>query len=486
MKKRKTLHLPINKSAEQRSYEASSDGRRLGKWDAPTLSPTRAVTSELDLIRQRTRASVRNNPWISRALKAGIANEIGTGIVPRPATKDKEFNKAILELWRDFHPICDASGNLGAYGIQKLAARARKESGEVFIRIIRKRSDKNSPVPLSFQILESDFCPTHLNRKTTTGNEIISGVEVDSDGIAVAYWFYKKHPSEGLTNLADLTRIKAEDIIHHFMPERPGQLRGIPTGTQSLVRAYVFDKYDDAELGRKESRANFTGVIRRPDYGAEDYKFDPISGAPIDHDSSDVPMIEMESGTFPNLLPGEDITLFEGDDAGRGYKDYQHYQLLGIAAGWNIPYQLLSGDYTLINDRLWRAIMNQYHREVEQDQDTCTIPQICRRMWIEFVDRAIMAGVIDYPSSYATNRFDYIRAEHRPQAWKHIHPVQDVQAKVMEVDNAFTSRQRVVDESRGESIEEIDAQRKEDADRERKLGLNKEDANSGKSNKTAK
>ena len=478
MAKRKTLHLPVPKSADQRAYEASSDGRRLSKWEAPALSPTRAVTSELDTIRNRSRASVRNNPWIHRALRVGTSNEIGTGIVPRPNTKDDTFNDAIAELWRDFAPLCDALGNLGAYGIQKSAVRARRESGEVFIRMLRKRSDRNLPVPLQFQLIESDLCPTHLNRKTTEGNNIISGVEVNSSGRPVAYWFYKNHPSEDYTSLADLTRIKSEDVIHHFIPERPGQLRGIPVGTQSLVRAYVFDKYDDAELGRKESRANFTGVIRRPDYGDDDYKFDPMSGAPLEEDGDGVPMIDMETGTFPNLLPGEDITLFDGDDAGRGYKDYQHYQLLGIAAGWDIPYQLVSGDYTEINDRVWRAIMNQFHREIEQDQALHTIPQICRRMWVEFVDRAIMSGAIDYPSSYADNRFDYIRAEHRPQAWKHIHPVQDVQAKKMEVDEGFTSRQKVVDESRGESVEEIDRQRQEDNEREKTLGLmNEEDSN---------
>ena len=483
-KKRQTLHLPKNKTArqrlieqpvsDQRAYEASSEGRRLGAWDAPNLSPTGAATTELSKLRARSRASVRNNVWSSRALRVATSNEIGTGIVPRPQTGDEAFDKAILELFMDYAPLADAMGNLGIFGIQKQASRSRKEAGEVFIRIIRKRADRNMPVPLQFQLLEADFCPTHLNRMTTSGNRIISGVEVNSDGKPVAYWMYKNHPDEDITSLADMVRIKAEDIIHHFMPERPGQLRGVPAGTQSLVRGFVFDKYDDAELGRKESRAQFTGIIKRPDYGQEDYKFDPISGEPISKDMSDLPMIDMETGTFPSLLPGEDITLFAGDDAGRGYKDFQHYQLLAISAGYDVPYQLLTGDYTGINDRVWRAIMSQYHREVEQDHAVCIIPQLCRRMWIEFVDRAILSGAVAFPEGYADNRLKYLRAQHRPQAWKHIHPVQDVQARKMEVEEGFTSRQKVVDETNGETVEEIDNQRKTDNERERELGLNKE------------
>ena len=492
-KNKQSAIIPFKKkSADQRAYEATSTGRRLGQWDAPNLAPTAAVSTELDALRKRQRAATRNNPWSSRAIKADVANEIGTGITPRPATKDEEFNKAAFELWKDYHPLADFSGSLGIYGLQWSASRSRKESGEVFIRIIRQRSNRNLPVPLQFQILESDMCPTGLNRtKLENGNGINSGVEIDTNGKPVAYWLYKHHPDDHFNtvnlSIQGMVRVKVEDIIHHFIPNRPGQLRGEPNGVQSMVRSYVFDKYDDAELGRKEARANFTGVVRRPDYGEEDYKFDPFTGESIDKDADDVPIIDLQSGTFPSLLPGEDITLFEGDDAGRGYKDYQHYQLLGIAAGHDMPYQLVSGDYTEINDRLWRAIMNQYHREIGQIQDLFVIAQVCRRMWIEFVDRAILSGKLKPPADYSTNRFDYIRCDHRPQAFKHIHPTQDVDARIKEVDAGFVSRQKTVDELRGESVEEVDAQRKTDMDREKELGLAQEvDEQSNQNNQVNK
>ena len=459
------------KPSEQRAYEASSTGRRMGQWDAPALSPTTAVSTELDQIRRRQQASVRNNPWISRALKVDVANEIGTGIIPRPTTDDDEFNKLALELYQDYHPYADIAGELGVYGIQAQAVRARKESGEAFILIHRQRSNRNIPVPVQFQVVESNMCPTWYNREELGKNKIVSGVEVNKYGRPVAYWMYTSNPDDWtIVNNSELTRIKVEDVIHHFIPNRPGQLRGEPQGVQSTVRAFSYDKYDDAELGRKESRANFTGVIRRPDYGEEDYKFDPISGDPLKEDENDHPMIELETGSFPSLLAGEDITLFDGDDSGRGYKDFQWHQMLGISAGWDIPYQLMSGDYTLINDRIWRAIMNQYHREVEQVQDLYVIAQICRRMWNEFIDRAILSGMLRSPKG--GNKFNRLRCKHRPQAWKHIHPVQDVQAKVMEKDNGFSSRQKIVDGMGSESVEEIDRQRSEDNKREEELGLN--------------
>lgn len=473
-------------STSQRAYEASSGGRRLGSWDAPRLDPTHAVTSELDLLRRRNRASLRNNPWNSRAVKADVASEIGTGIIPRASTPDEEFNKELMELWGDYHTYADAVGNLGAYGIQWQANKAQKEGSECFIEIIRQRSNKNIPVPLQFKTLESEFCPETLNQENlTNGNRIKSGVEINALGKPVAYWLYKQHPDDynknALVSFDSLTRVKVENIIHHFIPNRPGQLRGEPKGVQSMVRSYVFDKYDDAELGRKETRSHFTGVIRRPDYGEADYNYDPMTGEPISKDHADVSMINLEPGEFPSLLPGEEVTLFDGDDSGRGYKDYQHYQLLGISAGQDVPYQLVTGDYTGINDRLWRAIMNQYHREVNQMQEIIDIPQVCRRMWVEFVDRAILSGAVKAPLDYSQNRFKYLRCDHRAQAFKHIHPTQDVDAKVKEYEAGFKSRQKIVDETSGESVEQIDKQRAIDKKRESDLGLNNED-NKGSGN----
>jgi capsid protein len=191
----------------------------------------------------------------------------------------------------------------------------------------------------------------------------------------------------------------------------------------------------------------------------------------VDH--ADVPIMELEPGTFSNTLPGETVHLFNGDDAGRGYGDYQRWQLLGISAGVNIPYALLSGDFTEINDRLWRAIFNQFKREIQQVQENFIIPQICRIMWNEFVDRAIISGAITTPVLESDHAL--YRVKHRVQAWEYVHPVQDVQSDVVKVQNGFKSRAAVVAENNEEDdVESLDAQRKEDADREKEHGLGAE------------
>jgi lambda family phage portal protein len=452
------------------AYEASSSGRRLNSFDAPNMGPNLAATAELNLLRNRMRASVRNNPWMSRGLKADVANEVGNGIVPRSKASNKQFQKDIRELWNNWIKVADAGGILNAYGLQWAAVRARKEGGEVFIRIRQRLPVDNLPVPVQFQLLESEYCPIYLtNWYASNGNEIISGIEVDAIGRRVAYWMYKKHPAER-NSFSDLVRVPAEQIIHHYIPLRPGQMRGEPNAIQSIVRAHLFDKYDDAELGRKETRAHYTGVIHRPDYGQDDYKFDPISGLPISEDEGGVPQLDLEPGTFPSLLPGEEIELFDGDPGNVGYMEYQRQQLLSVAAGMDVPYELATGDYGQINDRVWRAVMNQYRREVEQTQDLFTIQQVCRVMWETFVDSAVLSGAVSAPN-YDTQRLDYLNADHRAPAWAYINPMQDAQAMALLKNEGFESRSGLIAE-RGWDAEDVDQQRADDAAREKKLGLN--------------
>jgi len=457
------------------AYEASSTGSRLGSWGGNDISPTGADASELSRLRNRSRDMERNTPWTNRAFNVDVANEIGTGIVPKANTPDDDFNSELNELWKDWSTFADAEGVLSVYGIQALAARSRRESGEVFIRKRPRRNSDGLPCPVQFQMIEADYCPASLNQTQRNGNKVKSGIEFNSIGRKVAYWFFRNHPADG-GHLADMVRVPSEQVIHHFIPLRPGQIRGRPVGVQAFVRAYTYDKYDDAELVRKETRAHFTGTIQRPEYDEDNFQFDPISGDPIDDDVN-VPAMNVEPGTFPALLPGEELNLFEGDQGGSNDKDFARRQLLAIASSYGVPYELLTGDYSKINDRMWRGVMNQYRRELEQVIELYTIQQVCRGMWSDFVDSAVLGGVVSVPLDYALKPFAYKRAEHQPQAWPYIHPLQDVQALKTAKDEGFDSRQGIM-ARRGKDAAQVDKERAEDAAREKGLGLDDSDESS--------
>src|SRR5690606_27516436 len=96
-------------------------------------------------------------------------------------------------------------------------------------------------------------------RSAASGNTIVNGIEYDPLGRLVGYWLWDQHPGE--LTLAARARtssrfVSAENIIHLFTPDRPGQGRGFPRIAPVIARVRDLQVYEDAELQRKnlESR----------------------------------------------------------------------------------------------------------------------------------------------------------------------------------------------------------------------------------------
>lgn len=450
------------------SYDAAGHGRRLGGWRATSAGPNTVNQGSANTLRSRSRDSVRNNAWIRRGINNWVANEVGTGFVPTSMAPDPKFAAAANKLWALWSKEADADGVLDVYGLQALAVRARQEAGEAFIRLRPRRLEDGLTVPLQLQMLESDHVPFEKN-EDGADRIIRQGIEFSPIGQRVAYWMYSRHPGEMGGGNLELKRVFAKDVIHHYAPLRIGQVRGMPWTIQALIKAKDFDEYDDAELQRKKIRAHFTGVIERENFDENDWEFDPFTGDKIERDGSGVGMGNLEPGSFPALLPGEKINLFKGDEAGLGYADYCRQQLMAAAAALDLPYEILSGDMRNVNDRILRAILNEYHRIIEQTQWLFTIPQVCDPIWAAFIDAAVLAGKLSAPD-YAERKAEYQAAEWRPQAWAYLHPVQDVQGKLLKIKGGLSSRSKEVAKE-GEDAAAIDQQNAEDSKRAVGLGL---------------
>ncbi|MBV2132041.1 phage portal protein [Pseudomonas sp. MAP12] len=448
------------------SYDAASHGRRLKGWAPGSPGPTRAVVGQMSTVRARSRDAGRNNGWIANGVRNWVSNEVGAGIKPRSRAPNAAFAAEANRLWEEeFRAAADYDGTLDVYGLMALAVRSRKESGEVFVRIRHLGLASGAPVPVQFQLIESDQVP-HTHNELRQDREIVAGVEFNLAGQRTNYWMYRRHPFDMAVTGMELVQVPAADVIHHFAPLRPGQVRGMAETVQALIKARDFDEYDDAELTRKKTRANYTGTITRAAYDDSDFQFDPFTGEPLDGGAA--PMVNIEPGTFPALLPGEEIKLFEGDQGG-AYGEFMRQQLMGVAASLGIPYELLSGDMRNVNDRVLRALLNEYRRLIEQSQWLYTIPQLCQRMWDAFIDAAVLSGRLK-ARDYATNRRAYLACDWRPHAWRYMHPVQDAQGELMLIKGGLGSRAAAAAE-RGYDVEDIDRQNKADTDRAQGLGL---------------
>ena len=460
------------------AYEGATQGRRSSGWVATASGPNSALNASLPTLRNRSRQAFRNNPWLERAISKNVANEIGTGITPIFESSREEFNRVLADLWTPWTGQSCPDGSLDFYGQLAQACRTRRIAGEVFIRLRRRPASFGMQVPIQLQVIEPDQVPVELNERRPNGNVIVAGKEYNKRGQLVAFWMHPEHPQDNTGHLSfnRLVRINARSMLHHYLPLRPGQVRGEPDLVQGLLRAKTYDSYEDSELKRKETRAPFTGFLTKDYQGEHDWQFDPITGEPIEDDNP-LPEINAQPGTILTGAAGEKLTLFDGDNTGQGYSDFQRQQLLAIAAGAKSLYELMTGDWSKVNDRIYRAMIQEYRREIEMAQDHLSIHQICERVGFWFTDTAVRVGAVNAPG-YADAYHDYNKRDWRTHRWPHIHPTQDVEATVKEIENDLESLDAAVAKRgyRADEVQRKNAQaKKRKQDLAEELGLNQED-----------
>lgn len=445
-------------------YEAAGTGRRATTWRTTAAGPNASLSYALPTLINRSRDAVRKNPYADRAVSVVETNVVGTGIKPQFATPDAALNAELERLWLAWTDECDADGRLDFYGLQALAVRAMVEAGEVFGRFrLRQRSDMET-VPLQVQLLESEFCPTSETR-LVPGREIRNGIEFDMVGRRTAYWMYRQHPNDARSILVDgeTHPVPASEIMHVYELRRPGATRGEPWLTRALIKLRDLDGFDDATLVRAKVAKLIAGFITSPEPGEDGFGGEGVT--PDEDGNADV---VWEPGTVAKLGPGEEIKFSEPDEVSGAYEAFMAQQLRGVAVATRTLYEQLTGDYSKINDRTWRAAVNEFRRSMEALQHNIVVYQLCRPVVRRWLDTALLAGLITLPA--AMERPDIYHVKWLPQRWAYIHPQQDIAADKDEVRAGFVSRSQKVAE-RGYDAAAIDAEQASDNTRADGLGL---------------
>lgn len=197
-------------------------------------------------------------------------------------------------------------------------------------------------------------------------------------------------------------RVPAEDVIHVYRKLRPGQARGVPILTPSMMKANDLSEYEEATLVRKAAEACITAVVQTDDGDAA------VGTVSTEQDGRRVE--ELSPGTVEYLGTGESIT-FNNPPASTGDKEFVNNSRHAIAAGWGVTYEQMTGDLSEVNYSSIRAGMLDFRREVEQTQDLVIIPMFCRiviRMWARKAEligkRIIMAERVRWTKP----RFDWV------------------------------------------------------------------------------
>jgi len=450
-------------------YEAGSQSRRAYGWHAPTVSPNTAILANLATLRDRSRAATRNDGYAKGAIDELVSELIGIGIKPMSRAEDVDLRKLLQRRWMYWTDESDADGLLDWYGQQAQAVRAWLEGGECFVRMRSRLPIDGLSVPLQVQVLEPELCPHTHHAILPSGNRVRAGIEFNGIGKRVAYWFHPSRPGDWQDfDASQLRRVPADSVIHLYDPLRPGQLRGLPHLTPALVFLHELAKLRDATLLREQLRNLFVAFLTHKADGDETTH--ALTGLTTETDAEGKPLLGLSPGLFQELSPGEDVTFSKPPETGAAYSEFMRANLRAVAAAVRVPYELLSGDMTGLNDRLVRVILHKFRRRLQAWQHQIVAFQLCRPVWRAWLDRGFLSGTLPLPAKYVTEPARVAAVKWSPQSWPYLHPVQDVEAQEQAIRSGFTSRAAVVSEQ-GEDAEEIDDQQGEDNARADGKGL---------------
>ena len=439
----------------KRMYSGARFDRTNLSWVTPLSSPDQSYKNSIDTLRKRVHDLVRNNNYAAQAIRYSTNQIVGQGVKlqaqirsQRGGTINTRLNEAIEGEWNKWgrKDSCDIRGVLCFSELERLAVRSMIESGECFI-IIHRKAFGRSKIPFSLEILEAEqLDEDYKGVKQNEKNVWRLGIELSPEGRAVNYAFLAKHPGD--TNFSQTIGQKnhiivpAKDVVHLFLPLRPGQHRGVPFLASAINHLHQLDGYIEATVVGQRASSALMGFITSPegelDPGGEVFDFERVSA--------------FEPGTFKYLAPGESVSVPDLDKANGEFEPFVRSMLRSMASGLGCSFEAISSDYSQSNYSSSRLAMLQDrdHWRTIQKMLKETFYQPIYENWLEM---AVLSNVLTLPT-YSTTPEVYEKVRWVCRGYSYVDPQKEIAGMKDAVRCGFKTLTDVVSEAGGD-IEEL-------------------------------
>lgn len=470
----------------KRGYQAAEFSRLTNDWVASFTSADTEIKSAITATRARGRDLGRNNPFVRSWLRSLTNNVVGGGVRMQSNARDdlgnpiESFNKSVeaeFKYWCK-KENCHVAGSLSFEDIQRMNIRNVAESGEIYIRKIRKKFGK-SKIPLALQILESDMLDVNFNGEYK-GRPVRMGVEVDEYNRAIAYHFWSVHPGD-LSFLQsnksnERVRVPAADVIPLFLKERPIQTRGITWLASAAMSLRHLGGFIDATVVGKRVKASVMGFITQPEVESND-GIQTQAGERVE---------DFAPGKFVHLDPGENVEVPNLGGDSNEFNPFVQAMMRTVAAGVGSSYEEISKDYSQSNYSSSRlSLMSE--RDNYKALQQWFIRDFLQPVFEEWLELAVMSGVVKLPANLSNDYFlnpeKYNQPKWMPRGWDWVDPQKDIQADILAINEGLKTRAEVLADE-GRDFEETVSAIKKEQELLSKNGIILKESNIGGGNET--
>lgn len=324
-------------------------------WEyADSLSAVSANSAHVRRkLRDRSRYEVANNSYARGILDTLADYSIGSGPSLQLTYRGSDTSESIRAATQKVEVLFSNWAYARKLG-EKLHAMhlALDGDGEAFGVLTTGRDTMHTPVSLDLRLYECDHFDL-LNGGTWFEDD--AGVRVGTDGEPTEYAFSPIHPGDLTGGLAVSQWINADQVLHLFRKDRPGQLRGIPKTTPALPLFALLRRFTLATVLAAETAADFAAILTP---GTDD---DTSTYVPFER-------LDMERGAFLTTPAGSTLSQLRSEHPNGIYDDFIKAIMREIARCLGVPAVLALGDASRYNYSSGRLDLQAFNRQMEVER----------------------------------------------------------------------------------------------------------------------
>ena len=460
-----------------RNYKSAKQNDLTYGWSTTPVSINETIRMQLRSLRARSRDVVKNNDYAKRYIGLLCQNVIGAnGIVLQARSVgadgklDKVANAAIEKFWRKWGKRCTLDGVSSWHDVCKLFISTIAEDGEILIRKYRGRGVMN----FSLQLLDPEMLDIDYFAELKGGRRIRMGIEFSAESVAIAYHLLTVSGANGsyVFSGRNYVRVPADEIMHEFVREKVGQLRGIPWFATPALRLRMLDGFEDAALVNARYGASKMATIET-EAGAAPYTGDDV---PDDEDDGEV-LQEIEAGIVEELPVGKKLVAFDPTYPSNEFASFVQQMNRGAAAGLNMAYHTFANDLSGVNYSAG-VLGEQENRLSWCMLQTFTVDRLCSVVFEEWLSIQLATGGIAVPTKTGVPKplraamFDkYAEVEWQPMRWAAIDPVKTMRGYEIGINLGLYSKSQVIREL-GRNPDDVQQEIENEYDFYDKFGVN--------------
>lgn len=392
--------------------------------NADLLSADAAASPDVRrILRSRARYEVANNSYAKGIVQTKANYVIGTG--PRLQMlieKDADANRFVEREFGRWARAIGLSDKLRRMRI------AQCESGESF-GLLTNNPQVNAMVQLDLRLIEADQVatpwPVGLVNDCT-----VDGIAFDKHGNPTSYYVLHEHPgADGAWkhDVSAFDSIPANNVIHLFRADRPGQSRGIPEITSSLPLFAMLRRYTLAVLSAAEQAALTGGVIYTD--GPGEYEDGQSNVEPME-------TVDMDRGTWLTMPSGYKIAQIKAEQPTTVYGDFKRELINEIARCLDMPYNIAAGNSSGYNYASGRLDHQAFFKATSIDQNHI-VNIVLDRVFSAWLNEAVL--IEGYLPAAARTRDALYAHKWFWDGLEHVDPAKEAKAQETRLNNNTTT-----------------------------------------------